>query len=192
MAFTAARLARSQPFGQQPRQFRTANVCPCPRPTKRSPASRGLLGVDVFNVNWGFNPGVVRESNPRQPDYGSGALPSELTTLARRNLRHNPFAERAQPTTFAGWSWARHWPSCGKPSWKSLEYRVVHKWQDAAGSQCRYSSQSESVQVRFAGVVKYPYNSAADEVGARSWLTRAGRASLREYPYRRTALHRAA
>ncbi len=45
---------------------------------------------------------AVRESNPRQPDLPSGALPTELTTLSRCRLRQNPCAEHTRPTAERG------------------------------------------------------------------------------------------
>ncbi len=56
---------------------------------------------------------LVRDSNPRQPDYWSGALSTELTCGGRlavarfhvRNTQHQPFT----------WDAARRWPSDVKP-----------------------------------------------------------------------------
>ena len=84
-----------RPSRPQPR--RCVDVAPRRQPIKRSPASRGLRG-GRFRAGGVFSRGVVRESNPQQPDSWSGALPSELTTVVRRSLRQNPFTERTRPT----------------------------------------------------------------------------------------------
>ncbi len=53
---------------------------------------------------------LVRESNPQQPDYWSGALSTELTSLDT-TIGQNPFTEHTSPTALLkGQGGVRRWP----------------------------------------------------------------------------------
>ena len=81
------------------------------RPIEQLSATLGLsVGRNFAPLARGFQPVLVRESNPRQPDYRSGALSTELTgggtdlAFVRthvRNTQRQPFARGV----------ARRWPS---------------------------------------------------------------------------------
>ena len=76
----------------------------CALCTATMPAADSCLPAPA-GVWWRFRAGavtsrlLVRESNPRQPDSQSGALPAELTTVgASTRPGHNPCVERAVQT----------------------------------------------------------------------------------------------
>ena len=105
-------------------EARCDNARPIKQSVRHPRAYSNALSVCRFAACWS-----VRESNPRQPDYRSGALPTELTgggldiafvKFHVRNTRHQPLILGA----------ARRWPSDVKPACNFI--------RDAGGSRTHF------------------------------------------------------
>lgn len=103
-SFPAAVVGRAGPW-KSPQTNRLRNSC-CvilrnlrrrdERPIKPCPPPAGFwYAFSARAVNSRL---LVRESNPRQSDSWSDALPTELTRRIRRRLRQSPYTERSTPT----------------------------------------------------------------------------------------------
>ena len=111
-------------------------------PITRWPASLGPLGA-------GFQPAVlVRESNPRQPDYRSGALSTELTWLTRPSVRtHVRNTRRRPPRERTGRRAPLAWPyHCSKE--RRWESNPLEAALQAAALPSGSSAKSSSVLAR--------------------------------------------
>ena len=98
------RFLRQSPDGRTARNPRRRRSLTAGGRSHVGPPPSGRVGA-------GFQPAVlVRESNPRQPDSWSGALPTELTSLDT-TIGQNPCTEHTPPTASSrGQGSVRRWP----------------------------------------------------------------------------------
>ena len=152
------RFVRVLPHEQYARNPRRCRSLTSRWPITHWSASLGPLGA-------GFQPAVlVRESNPRQPDYRSGALSSELTWLTRP-IGQNPCTEHTLPTVVKQGG-VRRWPG---------------RIRDAGGSRTHSKLLCRQPPYRLAPAPRHSVSSPGVEPGPRPSQGRVRSATLREH-----------